>query len=280
MKLGEVRGSTRVAALGDSGTGKTRLVGLLCALVPTVVVTADPEGLDTLVGMGAIPAEVVLLQDWDNIWDYHGAILASLKNGAKAVALDDFGAAQREMRRKIELQARSFSEEKLATPAREEMIRQQLLQGDRKLLLQHYGELAGAAENWLYEFIRLPAPLKLMTMLTEVRDNPRSGEDYLFPNLMGNIRYDILALFSLVLNTFIAYREGKAHFAITSRPHPRIATKDRYGVPRTWAGDFRDPTMERIYLHILRQEGDSDRETALELAIGVGLEDKAKGVTT
>ena len=262
MKSSEIKNDRRIAIVGDSGTGKTWIIGTLCRYVPTLVVTADASGLDTFRQMGVDP-DIVLIESWDNAWDALAEI-KSYEGKSKALAIDDFGKVQERGVQRVEGKPRGRDEERMRPDALSAMTRKGLVLGDRKMILPQFGEVAVASESFLYELLSTAFPIKVMTMLLETREHPRTGQDALYPALLGNIRYDILSRFSLVLNTFMERREATTLFCATSRPHPRLGTKDRYSPGRTWV----DPTAERILAHIV---GPDEHETPTETQIGVGI---------
>lgn len=266
VQLSEVPRTRNIFVLGDSGTGKTHLLGTLCNLMPTVLCTADPNGLDTLDDMGVKP-KVVLVNDWSRAWDYVQQLGKLAQEGAMALALDDFGGIQEVLERRIQLESRGKTEEQMPAANRNTHIRAQLVRGDRRLIQSQYMQIATATDSWLYEVLRLPYRVRIVTNLVDLRPHPRTTEDHLFPNITGNLRYVLAAKFSLVLNTFVEQRDGTTHWCATSQAHPRIPTKDRYGEPRTWI----NPTAERLMRHINRKEESSDKETQAEQQIGVGI---------
>lgn len=265
MKLKDIQRDKRLLFLGGSKTGKTRLLGTLCQAVPTLFVTGDRNGLDTLEAMGVDP-EIFLIEDWRNVWDAWLAI----KNAApsfKALAVDDLGSIQRAAKHKIETSGRGAAEERMPPAERLAAIQRQLMQGDRRLIMSQWGELAISMDTFLEALLNLPIPVKAVTVLEELREHPRSGAEYLFPNLDGSIRYDLMAHFSFIGSTFVLSDQAQASYWLTTRPHARIATGERYGTPRTWE----NPTMLRVLKHINRAEGPEDAETPRERAVGVGI---------
>ena len=262
MKLTDIDEQYTVGVLGDPKTGKTHLIGTLCKLMPTVVVTADADGLSTLKSMN-VGAEVILVSDWLDIWARLDEITRLAKD-FKAIALDDFGSLQDAAVTKVERVPRSDREARMPPADRVTYIRQQILEGNRKLQLQQYGEITAASDAFLYEFMRLPYRLKVITMLSQVREHPRTGKDHIYPNTTGAIRDELLARFSLIVNSFIAEYRGQVHYCLTCKPHPRIPTNTRYGVGRTWV----DPDFTALLTHMQRKE---EAESATEKAIGTGL---------
>ena len=267
MKLSDLQRRPAVALLGESGSGKTHQVGTLCELLPTVVVTSDVDGLDTLVKMNVSPAEVVHVEEWVAAWDSLDLIKAALRNGARAVAVDDFGASQEVMRRKAMMMARGRDEERMKTSERELMLRKEFLLGNRRLQFQGFQELAEGGRDFIWELRQLPMQLLVITMLQGVRPDPRSGEERLFPQLEGMLRHTILARFSLVVELFRHWERGQELWCATTRGHPRTSAKDRVGTPRTWT-EF---TAAKLLLHIAGKEGPQDGETELERKVGTGI---------
>lgn len=266
MKVADLKPEANVAVIGDTGTGKTYLVGTLCQLFPTVVISADKAGLDTLVKM-KVEAEIIVIADWRNVWDSFKEVEKLLKGSYRAVAVDDFGAVQEVLKRKTSMQPKGQNESSMRSDQRVEQFRRGLMQGDRRLQLRDFGEITSATEAFLYEFKQLKADFRMITLLEELREHPRTGEEYLYPDLVGASRYNVLAQFSLVVNSFKDYHNEQTSFCITSLPHPRIPTKDRLGVPRTWAS----PTAAKLLLHVAGKEGPQDVETEQERRIGTGL---------
>ena len=261
--LDMISGDKRFLIIGGSGTGKTHLVGTLCSLMPTLVVTADPHGLDTLKVMDAKPAGIVLLEDWRNAQDYYNEVVSASKT-CKALVLDDVGALQRLVHSKLDYTAQGRDEEKLSPDRRQDKVRGELLLGERRFRMDQWGSLGLALTTWIDELLRLSFPVKLFTVLEEEEEHPRTGAAHIYPHLQGSIRRDLSARFSFVGNTFIVNVEGKTLYCLTSHSHPRIETKDRYGIPRTWVS----PTGEGLVLHTVDK---GQVETVQEKYIGTGL---------
>lgn len=263
--MSEILTAHKVLVEGASGTGKTHLVGTLAGLVPTLVVTADPDGLETLRQMPLLPeTEIILVAGWENIWEQYKEIAGKVET-LGALALDDFGSLQDTSRRKIDRAPRTPKEEQGGAGA-ELAIRQGLMLGERRMQIQQWGELWIALDAFLYEVLKLPYRLKLVTVLEGKAKNPRTGEEHLYPDLAGQMRTSILARFGLVAETFISYdRENRPLYCLHSRGHPRIETKDRYSPGgRTWV----NPTAERLIAHLGRG---GEKETEQEKRIGTGL---------
>ena len=267
MKLDKVQFRPPIAILGESGSGKTYQLGSLCQLLPTVIIGSDLEGFITLRKMGAAPVEVIHIQEWEAAWDCLGEVKAALRNGARAVGVDDFGASQEVMRRKAMMMPRSKLEERMKGADREALLRKEFLLGNRHLQFQGFQELAEGGRDFLWELRQLPFQLLMVNMLEGVRPDPRSGEDRLFPELEGNIRKTILARFSLVVEVFRYWEKEEELWCATTRSHPRTNAKDRVGTARTWIA----PTAAKLLLHITGKEGASELETELERRIGTGL---------
>jgi energy-coupling factor transporter ATP-binding protein EcfA2 len=264
MKLDEIQPDMKYLVMGQSGTGKTHLVGTLAELMPTVVVTADKEGLETIKRMKPKPeTEIILIELWENIWPYYKQI-AELSKTHLAIALDDFGSLQEMSRRRIEKERRTEKEYRMSPAEAEALIRQELMLGDRRMQIQQWGSLWLAMENFLYEVLKLPYKVKLITILEDKAVNPRTGDECIYPALQGGLRTSILARFGLVAETFIAYDKDKPVYCAHCHSHPRIETKTRFGSGRTWV----NPSIQKFINHA---GGKDDVETELEKRIGVGV---------
>lgn len=263
-KLSEIQTDRRILSIGSSGSGKTHLIGTLCQVMPTLIVTADPNGLDTLKTMG-IDTEVILVKDWKEIWGRFSEIAKAARK-YPAIALDDFGTLQETAMDKIEMAPRGFSEEKAADRDKAqftERMRQNLMLGERRLQLQQWGELNIALTNFLAEVLALPYRVKLVTALEGQAKNPRTGEDHLYPAMAGGLRTVLSAKFSLVAATFTVNHDGKTLYCLSCRSHPRLETKNRLGTGWTMI----DPTMQKV----LERIAGKGVETAIEAKIGTGL---------
>jgi len=260
MKLSEMPRDKRVLVQGGSGTGKTTIIGTLCKLVPTLLVTSDKEGLETLATMGIDP-EVVYLDDWMNCWDKYAEIVKAIPN-FKALAIDDFGATQVVARNKIERMPRGYKEEQ--DRDFRTTVRRELMRGERTMEMRDWGKMWVAMENFLSAVLTLPPTIKLVTVLESPDDDPRTGKMRLYPNLQGAIRHSLPARFSLVAEAFLAEHKEKLYYCLSSKPHPKVATKDRYGHGRTWI----DPNMADVLAYI---NGKGGEENEVEKAIGTGL---------
>jgi len=263
VKLSALELDRRILVMGSGGTGKTTLVGTLCQLIPTLVVTGDVNGLETLKAMGVDP-EVILVKDWRRIWDYYKEIVEGATQ-FKAIAIDDMGAVQETARHKIERMPRGWQEEKLTPREFIPQVQRELLLGERRLQLQQWGEMWIAIETFIYELLNLPYQVKLVTTLEGVHEHPRDSKDHVYPALTGQVRETLSARFSLVAETFIYEAGNKLHYCLTSRSHPRMETKDRYVTGgRTWV----DPSMAKVLAHIA---GKGEEENEVEKRIGLGL---------
>ena len=267
MKLSEVKREKRVLVLGAGGVGKTHLVGTLCEIIPTLVVTADPNGLETIASVMRLDPEVILIEDWRKCYDYYSLIAKEASSGKyKAIALDDFGSAQESLRHKLEQMPRGKSEEYAARTGKEfeKQVKRELLLGERRLHIDQWGSMWIGLETFLGDVLSLPFDVKLVTVLEGEAENPRDGLDHIYPNLQGAIRYSISARFGLVAEAFIASVDGTTEYALTCRSHPKIETKSRYGDGRTWV----NPTMLDVLAYIA---GKSTGESDVEKKIGVGI---------
>lgn len=265
-KLSELEQPKNILIMGGSGTGKTRVCGTLAQLVPTVIVTADSAGLETLRQMNIKPeTEIIDIKDWKNCWDYFKQI-ASKASEYVALAIDDLGSIETTAKRKISYGAKSFIEEKMSLKERDLAIREQLMLGERRFSQPDWGESWTALSNFLTECLRLPYKIKLVTVLEGTAKNPRTNEDHIYPALQKASRQEVLARFSLVGELFIAYdKDDNPKYCLHSKPHPRIETKDRFVKGgRTWI----DPTMEKVLVHINHK---GEPETEQEKKIGTGL---------
>lgn len=265
MRLTDVKTDRRILIQGRGGVGKTTIIGTLCRLLPTVVVTADKNGLDTLRHMGVDP-EVVLISDWKDCWDSYKQIVEA-SSRCRAVAIDDFGSIQTTARRKIEAAPRGWDEEhaKNIAPA----ITGQLMRGERRMQMQDWGGMWVAMETFLYEVLALPFAVKLVTVLEAPDKDPRTGEIRLYPQLQGAIQSTLSPRFSLVAEAFVAEHDSKSYYCLSCRPHPRIETKTRFEADggRTWV----NPDMARVLAYCTGKGGE---ETKLETDIGIGLDNK------
>ena len=262
MKLSELELRKNILVQGWNGVGKTTFIGTLCELVPTLVITSDVDGLETLASRGIDP-DVIVLDDWVKCWDKFTEIQRLSKN-YKAIAIDDFGATQAAARHKIEKTPRGYAEEKTGMSKLIPQITAELMRGERRLQMQDWGGMWIAMETFLYEVLSLSPVIKLVTVLESPEDDPRTGEMKLMPNLQGAIRYSLPARFSLVAEAFIAEHKDKYYYCLSSKSHPRVATKDRYGKGRTWV----NPTMQNVLSYINKK---GKEETDEEKAIGIGL---------
>lgn len=265
MRVSDHKRRPNAAIMGESGSGKTTILARFAQLMDSVYVTSDADGMDTFQTLG-IDAELVLIDNWERVWDGWDAIRVGLKNGARSILLDDFGATQEQIVRKASTTPRTADEYRMNPQQRSETIRAQLLRGDRRLGFQQWGEIGGAGDAFLYEIKHSTAQLIICTVLEEARNNPRTGVEQLYPDLAGGLRYTVLSKFSLVASAFKAFdKDMNVHFCLSSLPHPRVPTKDRVGVPRTWV----DPQAGDILLHMAGKE--DQPPTDLEKEIGIGI---------
>lgn len=270
MKLSEVEQPRNILVMGGSGTGKTTQIGTLIEILPkTLVVTADIQGLETLTTMKLNP-EIVDIRDWTNIWKYFGEIVVASKE-FDAIAIDDFGAAQKTAERKVILEPQTWADSDIAKRKGmaefKRKAREDLLLGERRMQIQQWGELFTALESFTSEVLKLPFRVKLFTTLEGVAKNPRTQDDHIYPQLSGQVRTTFPARFSLVAETFlsaIGKDTTKSYYCMTCRSHPRIETKSRFGEGRTWI----NPTMAKTLAYINHK---GQPETEDEKKIGTGL---------
>jgi len=265
MKLTDIQNDYRYLILGASGTGKTTLCGTLAEIMPTVIVTADLAGLATLKKMKILPTtEIIFIESWENIWDYYKDV-ARLSENYLGIAIDDFSAIQETSRHRLERKPRTTQEERMGKTEVKLAIRQELMLGDRRLRLTDWGGLWVAMENFLYEVLKLPYKIKLVTVLEEKAINPRTSEEAIYPALQGSLRTTILARFGFVGETFVTYStERKPLYCLHCCSHPRVESKTRFGEGRTWV----NPTIQKLINHI---KGGDNAETELERRIGIGV---------
>jgi len=262
MKLSAIERSTNILIQGGSGVGKTTILGTLCKLVPTLVITSDKEGLETLASQGIDP-DVILMEDWAKCWDVFQEIMREAPK-YQAIGIDDFGATQTTARHKIERMPRGYKEEMAGMSKVEPMIKAELMRGERRMQMQDWGSMWVAMETFLYEVLDLSPKIKLVTVLEAPEDDPRTGEMKLMPNLQGAIRYSLPARFSLVAEAFISEYKDDQYYCLSSLSHPKVATKDRYGGGRTWI----NPNAADVLAYI-NHKGKPETET--EKAVGIGL---------
>lgn len=267
-KLSEIKDvPKKVLILGRPGTGKTYLIGTLCQILPTLLVTSDIEGLDTLRAM-KVDTEVIHISDWNKIWDYYYEI-AKLSKDFAALAIDDFKAMQETSSDRIELQPRHAGEEKAMDKDRSKFqsgVKEQIMLGDRRLQIQQWGDLYLAVSTFLSEVMKLPFRVKVVTATEAIRKNPRDGQEHLYPAVQGQIVYDLSARFSMVAETFIHDDGGNNLYCLSCKSHGRLETKSRFDENggRTWV----NPTAQKILKYMAGQD---EAETAQEKKIGIGL---------
>lgn len=272
MKLSEVERPPRLLIVGAGGTRKTAFIGTLAAMLPTVVVTSDPAGLETIRSNFPEVAEnleVELLESWGEAWNVYERLAGYARDKKfKALALDDYGASQALTISKILSSPRGKDEERMRGDDLAKRVMQQRIAGFRKLQGQpQWGELGTASGSFLEFVLALPFGVEVVTVREDIRAHPRDGEASVYPALMGALRDDVDAYFQVVANTFLDRDgDGRTLFVMTTRPHPRMANKNRYAVGRTWV----DPTFERVFRNLRHTERKEDEESALERRIGAG----------
>lgn len=260
VKLSEISRDKRILIQGASGVGKTTIIGTLCRLTPTLLITSDAEGLETLATMGLDP-EVIYIEDWVKCWDYYTEIV-KLSPNFKALAIDDFGATQITARHKIEKMPKGYREEQ--DKQWSTTVRRELMRGERTMELRDWGKMWVAMETFLYSILDLSPTIKVVTVLESADEDPRTGEQRLYPNLQGAIRHSLPARFGLVAEAFIAETDNKLQYCLSCASHPKVATKSRYGGGRTWV----NPSMADVLAYM---NGKGNPETETERKIGAGL---------
>lgn len=267
VKLNELTTDKRILNIGQSGTGKTRLAGTLAQLIPTVIVTADKNGLDTLRQMDVNP-EIILLENWARVFDYYREI-AKLSSQYQAIVFDDLGAIQEAGLDKIEVTPRTANEDKQYSKDRrafQQMVIEQIMTGERRPQIQQWGDIYNALTEFISQVFKLPYKIQMVSCLEKLQKNPRTREDHLYPAVAGQLAITFPAKFSLVLETFTTEEGGNLYYCASCKSHPRLETKTRYDDSggRTWI----NPDMGKILAYINKK---GEPETPLEKRIGVGL---------
>lgn len=273
-KTSELNRDKRILIIGDTGSGKTHILGTFCLLpdVECLVVTADKEGLDTLHSQGTDP-DVLLIEDYFNIWvDYLEVVkwLRAHQDKTTILLFDDIGAVQEVARQKITEMPQGRQEEILANKNSDEHLRtvaQQMMKGERRFGLPDFGHLKQGMESFVHKLFGLPFTFLVMTVLEAERDDPRTGQKKLYAALEGHLRDWLLPKFSFVGTSFSVYPEkGKdPMYCLSTKSNPRLSTKDRYQeMGRTWI----NPTADKLIAHI---GGTGAKETEQENKIGVGV---------
>ena len=245
MKLNELETKTRILLQGSSSSGKTHQIGTLCRFVPTLVITGDPEGLDTLRKM-SVEAEVEVITDWRDMVRQRASIMATLSKVA-AVAVDDIGSLQANFRGYIESRPWNWSEERLNGPQLKEKIDRELILGERRFDQARWGQMFVGLDSFFSELFRHGPPIQLYTVLDTTREDPFSGQEKLTANLQGAIRSTLAARCSLILHTYKVTKGDVTEFHASSQPHANVDSKDRYGNGVEWV----NPDMATILQHIM-----------------------------
>ena len=264
-KLSETRTDKKILIIGAGGTGKTHIIGTLCEVMPTLVVTADENGLETLKTQGVEPAGVIILSNWQDCWADYKEIVG-MQGKAQAIALDHLGATQEIIQDKIILTPRKWEENTFNRnrAAAEATYKREIMLGERRLAQDQWGSMWLGLDAFLNAILSLNFAVKLVTVLESVAENPRDGQEHVYPNLQKAMRLSISAKFGLVANSFIGSQGEDTYFALTCRSHPRIETKSRYGPGRTWE----NPTALSLLGYMNRKGGE---ESEIEKKLGVGL---------
>lgn len=258
-----------VLVLGAGGSGKTRLLGTFCEYVPTVIITADLKGLQTIKTMGLDP-EYFLVEDWSKIWNVYEDVARYCKdNAVKCIALDDITKVQDTDIEKSMKQPQNWNERNQASKGTanfELQVMKDTMEGNRRLELQQRGNMNIGLDAFITQIFKLAPPIKVMTALEDLREHPRTGQEHLYPLVEGGLRYELPSEFSLVINTFVYEDKGAQFYCATSRSNSRLSTKDRYSLTggRTWI----NPTGEKLLAYMA---GKGEKETKLEADIGVGM---------
>lgn len=269
MKLSELEMKpSKILICGESGSGKTFLAGTMARVLPTLFITSDISGLDTLRAMKVDP-DVVLLREWTDVWTAYLDIKKNIGR-YKAVAVDDLSKIQETGAAKILRQP--LKGEQGATIAQ---LEKEIMYGERYIGSDAKHDRYGSQWQQLYTLLsafvdsvlKLPVDYIMVTAIEDEATNPRTGEPSLYPDLAGGMRKSLAARFSLVCSSFVATVDGKTRFALTCLPHPRMETKSRFGKARTWV----DPSFSRLVDHILNVESPESPE---EVALGYGLKEK------
>jgi hypothetical protein len=265
-KLNEIQTDKRFLITGASGSGKTNLIGTIACMLPTVIAYHDANGIkDTLETMPILPeTEFIFIEGWHNIWQYYDQIKQASEK-YKVIALDDFGAIQEVAKDKIELEPRSKFEDTAQSKDRNTFrstLKEQIMLGERVLQLQQYGSLYVSVNEFLVNILALNYPIKIVTCLERKEKNPRTGEDHLYPAIVGQIGDSLPAKFSMVLETFTAAIDNKAVFCATCKAHPRLETK--------WRGHDGFTMINPSFEKILARMNGKESETKQEEKIGFG----------
>jgi len=212
---------------GDSGTGKTHIIGTaIQAGLKTAIVVCQEEELVTLDRMGIKGGyDYFTLTDFGKVWELY---LDLRKNEQKwdLVAIDGFLDFQGEAKDRAVSEGQAIPYDKLMT-------------GQVRLYRQHWGQILEMLRHFLNPLVQLPYH-KIVTCLSEVAEDPKDGSLRIYPAVQGALQKTLGAYFSVVGYSFIQILNGKALYCLTTAPHPAITTKDRLGFNRV----FVDPNFK------------------------------------
>ncbi|MFA5354571.1 MAG: hypothetical protein WC291_10110, partial [Thermodesulfovibrionales bacterium] len=112
-----------------------------------------------------------------------------------------------------------------ATFMREAML------GRKKMEISNWGNLLELTRGFITPFLDLPLN-KVVTVASEVADDPQTGKPRLYPSLEGKMKYLIKAHFQVVGYTFPTTYQGVPHLCMATQYHESFYTKDRLGLMR------------------------------------------------
>jgi hypothetical protein len=184
----------------------------------------------------------------------------------KGLAIDNVSSIQNIIEDKVVKMPRSYHDQATS-------ISQELWLGERRLRYQSgdWPDVFMAFSTFLTETLALPFEIKLVTCLETSATDPRTGESRIYPSIDGKMRTVFPAIFNMVAESFIEDTEDGRLYCLSSKSHPKIERKDRYGYGRTWI----DPTMLKILTYIAGKGGE---ESEIESRIGgTNMETQKKG---
>lgn len=242
MKLDQALGPPRMLLTGRPGSGKTHFAGSLAHIAPTLLITANQPGLQTLASMNVDHnLEVEFLEDWGKIWSIYNLIIKGAAT-YKFLVVDDFSVMQAVKRYQIESRPRSSNERKLAGSASpqdrtnlEELIQKQRLQGERGLNdWRLWDELSQGTANFCRDILRIPYQFQVWTLWENVRAEPTTSETRIFAWLQGAFRDIIAGHFTLVAEADNQVVDNRLYWYINAFSSPHNQNNDRYFGGTLW----------------------------------------------
>ena len=225
---------------GDSGIGKTVLAGSSDAVIemsPTLFV--DVEGGTESLRSRYPNVEVVRVKNWEEMQTVYDELHAG-RHAYKTVVLDSL------------TEIMKFSMYQIM----EDLVDRKEEADPDVPGMREWGKNIEQIRRFVRAFRDLPMNA-IFTALAKDDKNPRTGKSKTLPSLAGKVAQEVPAFLDVVLYYYIKRVDDEEKRLLLSTPTETVIAKDRTSrLPAV----IEDPTMEKIYYHILGKPEPAEEE--------------------